>query len=130
MTTSSDNKYSPSGAGHGSYVSYSVGFLLSLFITIDAYLLVSHQDQLIHGGLTVATIITLAIAQLFVQLICFLHLGRGSKPRWNLIAFCFAALVVLIVVFGSIWIMSNLNYHAMSPADTNSYVSHDEGIKR
>lgn len=98
-------------AGHGSYVSYTIGFLLSIALTLAAYFLV--VDKLLAGSALVAAIMGLAVAQLFVQLVFFLHLGRESKPRWNLMVFGFAVLVVAIVVLGSIWIMENLDYNMM-----------------
>jgi cytochrome o ubiquinol oxidase subunit IV len=110
----------------GTLISYIVGFVLSLVLTLTAYLLVSHH-VLTAGPLT-AAIAGLAVIQLLVQLILFLHLGSEPKPRWNLVVSLFAALVVVIVVFGSLWIMNNLNYH-MSPSNTDKYIIQDEGVK-
>lgn len=94
----------------GSYLSYATGFILSLLLTVLAYYVVT---QKLYTSLSQIFVIIagLAIIQLFVQLVFFLHLGRESKPRWNVAVFVFAALVVLIIVFGSIWIMNNLNYN-------------------
>lgn len=111
----------------GSLKSYVTGFLLSLLLTFVAYWLVVEQD--ISGGSLVAAILVLAVLQLLVQLVFFLHLGRESRPRWNLLAFLFAGLVVLIIVVGSIWIMNNLNYNMMSPQTTDKHIIEDEGIK-
>jgi cytochrome o ubiquinol oxidase operon protein cyoD len=71
----------------------------------------------------------LALAQAIAQLVWFLHLGHESAPRWKLVAFAFMLLVLVILIVGSIWIMNNLNYHTMSPADTTTFIIHDEGIK-
>jgi cytochrome o ubiquinol oxidase subunit IV len=70
----------------------------------------------------VAVIIVLAVSQLFVQLLFFLHLSRESRPRWNLIVLLFAAMVLLIVVLGSLWIMNNLNYHHPNQDQINKYI--------
>lgn len=112
----------------GTFKSYLTGFLLSMILTLAAYLLVI--NQVISGWVLVATIIVLGVVQLVVQLLFFLHLSQESKPRWNLLVLAFAVLVVLIVVVGSLWIMSNLNYHQMSPQELNSTILHDEGIKK
>jgi len=106
-------------AGHGSYLSYTVGFVLSIVFTLAAYFLV--VDKILSGRQLVLAIVGLAVAQLFVQLVFFLHLGRESRPRWNQMTFWFAALVVVIVVFGSIWIMENLDYNMM-PEEMNRYM--------
>jgi cytochrome o ubiquinol oxidase operon protein cyoD len=59
---------------------------------------------------------TLAIAQLLVQLFCFLHLGQESKPRWNLVALVFALFIVVVLVGGTLWIMHNLGHGQMQNA--------------
>ncbi len=118
--------------GHGSFKSYVTGFGLSLVLTLLAYILVVDGSR--PANTIIAAIIVLAVMQLFVQLYFFLHLARESKPRWNLTALLFAALVVGIVVIGSLWIMRNLNYshqhgNDRSPSDASRYIVEDELIK-
>lgn len=113
------------GTGQGTFKTYIVGFGLSLILTLVAFGAVS-RNLMNRTGLLVL-IFSLAIIQLIVQLVFFLHLGRESRPRWNLIVFQFMLLVLLILVFGSLWIMSNVNYHA-TPKDIDSYVQEEEGI--
>ncbi len=113
---------------HGSVRSYTIGFVLSLVLTLTAYLLV--VNDVFSSWTLVGVLATLAITQLVVQLIYFLHLGRESRPRWNLTVMSFAVMVVVILVFGSLWIMKNLQYnhtHTMSPSDTTKFIIHDEG---
>lgn len=115
---------------HGSVKSYSIGFALSLLLTGAAYIIADRQ--LSDGWTLIYTLAALAVTQLFVQLYFFLHLGRESKPRWNFTAFCFAAMVVVIVVFGSLWIMQNLDYLHGNDAtvDQNSrQIIKDEGYQ-
>lgn len=114
-------------SGLGSYSTYITGFILSIILTLLAYFMVT-QKLYTSVGQVIAIIAGLAIVQLFVQLIFFLHLGRESKPRWNVTVFVFAAIVVLTVVFGSIWIMNNLNYN-MSHS-SYKFISKDELIKQ
>lgn len=107
---------------------YVIGFLGSLAITIVAYVLVT--QQLMAGfGLLIA-IMGLAFLQLVLQLVCFLHLGEERGPRWNLAAFLFMGLVLLIVVGGSLWIMHHLNYNMMTPQQTDEYMikQHSKGF--
>lgn len=96
---------------HGSYLSYTIGFILSIALTLAAYFLV--VEKILTGTQLMLAIVSLAVVQLLVQLVFFLHLGRESSPRWNQMVFWFAAGVVLIVVIGSIWIMENLDYNMM-----------------
>ena len=74
----------------------------------------------------ITAIIFLAVVQLVVQLVFFLHLGRERQPRWNLLAFAFMAIVLLILVLGSLWIMNNLNYH-MTQTDMLHYLNNQGG---
>lgn len=107
----------------GSYVS---GFLLSIALTVEAYLLtVSHTFS---SHVLMIVVLLLAIVQLLVQLLFFLHLDRAAKSPWNIIIFLFMGLVVSILVFGSLWIMQNLNYHMQSPAKTDQYMQRNEGL--
>src|SRR5581483_1048301 len=87
-------------------IPYISGFAVSLFLTLEAYLLVAHHE--LSRKLLIGTAAALAIIQFMVQLILFLHLGRETKPRWKLVVFLFMVMVVLVLVFGSIWIMYSL----------------------
>jgi len=108
--------------------SYIVGFVLSIATTLIAYLAVVYhvwpKNELI--GL----IVVLAVIQLCVQLLFFLHLSHEKGTRWKLITFLFALLVVAIIVVGSLWIMHNLNYNMMNmtPAEQLQYMQQNEGI--
>lgn len=114
---------------HATPAGYVVGFSLSLYLTIVAYWLTVHRsfDAYFLG----VAIITLALMQFCVQAWFFLHIGRESRPRWNLLIFSFMVLAVAIIVIGSLWIMANLDYHhSLSPADTNQEIIKDEGVQR
>jgi cytochrome o ubiquinol oxidase operon protein cyoD len=108
---------------NGTFRSYVTGFILSVVFTISAYLLVRHHA--LDPRNLVILIVLLAMIQFIVQLIFFLHLGRESKPRWKLFVLIFMIFVVSILVFGSLWIMGNLNYR-MSPQQMNTYMT-DQG---
>ncbi len=76
----------------------------------------------------VYTIVALALLQALAQLVFFLHLGGDSTSHWDLIVFFFMALVTLILVFGSLWIMYSLNGRMMNPMDMDHYMIHQQGI--
>ncbi|CAX58531.1 MULTISPECIES: cytochrome o ubiquinol oxidase subunit IV [Erwinia] len=100
------------GASHGSVKSYMIGFILSIILTAIPFWMV------MDGGASKATIlgvvIVCAIVQVLVHLVYFLHLNTSSEERWNLVAIVFSAIIILIVVVGSLWIMWNLNYNMMA----------------
>ncbi|MDO8517817.1 MAG: cytochrome C oxidase subunit IV family protein [bacterium] len=81
---------------------YTIGFALSLLLTMAAFLFIQ-----IHF------IIICAILQIFVQLFFFLHVGRKEKPRWNLTVLVFACIIVGILVGGTLWIMGNVQHNTM-----------------
>ena len=121
------------GAVRGTTTSYVSGFILSLILTLTAYFVVVQQNDSAQPKFSYQYIVTfiliLALVQLFVQLLFFLHLDRESRPRWNLMVASFALTVVLILVLGSLWIMHNLDYHHMeSPAATDKAIIQDEGV--
>jgi cytochrome o ubiquinol oxidase operon protein cyoD len=115
----------------GSVRSYIFGFILSIALTLGAYIpVVLHQSSgriLFSYELLVPLIFSLAVMQLFVQLIFFLHLGHEKGPRWNLIFLVATVSIILLVVLGSIWIMYHLNYRMM-PKEMGPYMEKEEMI--
>ena len=95
--------------GHGTLKSYIIGFILSILLTVVPYLIV--VNHVFTSSTVIASVVLLAILQLLVQLVFFLHLNTESKPRWNLTAFVFSALIVAILVAGTMWIMYHLDYN-------------------
>jgi cytochrome o ubiquinol oxidase operon protein cyoD len=103
---------------HGSYKAYFIGFILSLILTLISFGLVVTKA---FSGQTLLYIISgLALTQAVVQLIFFMHVGQEEKPRWGLIIFYFMVVILVIIVFGTLWIMNDLNMRMM-PMD----MSHD-----
>lgn len=96
---------------HGTVRSYIIGFILSIVLTIIPFMIVA--QQWLTGSVLYLTIVVLALLQLFVQLVFFLHLNLREEGRWNLLAFAFTAIVVIILVVGTLWIMYNLDYYMM-----------------
>lgn len=90
------------------FKAYFLGLIFSLALTLMAYFLV--LKRLLVGSGLIAAIVGLGIVQMAVQLHFFFHLATESKPRWNLLLFLFMLLVLIVIVFGSLWIMYNLNY--------------------
>lgn len=109
---------------------YITGFILSIILTMAAFL--SIEYHWLDRTSAIALIIVLALVQLVVQLLFFLHLGQEGNPRWNLMIFGFMLGIVSILVFGSLWIMHNLNYNHdhRTPDQTNSFIIKDEGIRK
>ncbi len=105
------NQTSSHGMTQGSYTSYTIGFALSVALTLAAYLLV--KEKVAEGYLLYGMIVLLGIIQVGVQMRFFLHLGEEPKPQWNVLSFIFMLLVIFILVIGTLWIMYNLDYRTM-----------------
>lgn len=94
-----------------SYKPVAIGFFVSLICTLAAYFIVS--KQVMSTSFAMPLVAVLGLLQTLFQVVFFFHIGKESKPRWNLLMFLFMALVVFLIVGGSIWIMYNLNYNTM-----------------
>jgi cytochrome o ubiquinol oxidase operon protein cyoD len=98
--------------GHGSTRGYIIGFVLSVVLTAVPFWLV--MTGVLPGMVATALIIfALALVQILVHVVFFLHLDTRSEGGWTLIAFIFTAVIVVIAIAGSIWIMYHLNTNMM-----------------
>jgi len=94
--------------------SYLIGLGLAVLLTVASFW--AAQTHLIYGPGVAPALVTLAIAQMGIHLVFFLHLTTAPDNTNNVLALAFGVLVVAFVVFGSLWIMGHLN-HMMAPMD-------------
>ena len=95
-----------------SYLTYTVGLGLAIIATIASFV-VAQTNLLWPPGIPVGLIV-LALAQIGVHLVFFLHLGSGPDSTNNVLALAFGVLIVFLVITGSVWIIANLNSNMMS----------------
>jgi cytochrome o ubiquinol oxidase operon protein cyoD len=95
----------------GSLATYTAGLGFALLLT-GASFMVSQTDLLWPPGVP-AGLAVLAIAQMGVHLVFFLHIGTGPDNTNNVLALAFGLLVVTLIVSGSLWIMAHLNANMM-----------------
>jgi cytochrome o ubiquinol oxidase subunit IV len=93
---------------------YLVGLGLAVLLTATSFF-IAGTDLVWQPSIPVA-IIVLAIAQMGVHLVFFLHITTGPDNANNVLALAFGLLIVFLVIAGSLWIMANLN-HNMMPMD-------------
>lgn len=98
--------------------SYVTGFLLSIFLTIIPYVMVT--ERLFGKASLIFGVTFFAIAQLIVQIVFFLHLPAKQKPYWNIVVFMYTLIIVAFLVVGSLWIMYHLNTNMMGVSPFNS----------
>ena len=93
---------------------YLVGLGLAILLTATSFFIAG--TNLVWQPSIPVAIIVLAIAQMGVHLVFFLHITTGPDNTNNVLALAFGLLIVFLVIGGSLWIMSNLN-HNMMPMD-------------
>lgn len=93
---------------------YCIGLGLAAILTIAAFVLPS--TGLVYGPAIPVALVALAIGQMGVHLVFFLHITTGPDNVNNVLALAFGLLIVGLVLIGSIWIMAHLNAEMMSPA--------------
>ncbi len=101
--------------GHGTRRSYLIGFLLSVVLTAVPFWLVM-TGAMGNREATVAAIFLMAAVQMVVHVVCFLHVTRDAEAGWTLVALIFTAVLLLILIIGSLWIMYHLNMNMMPMA--------------
>ena len=75
------------------------------------------DTNLIWGPGIPILLVVLAVAQMGVHLVFFLHIGTGPDNTNNILALAFGVLIVALVLIGSLWIMANLNANMMMPME-------------
>ncbi|MGH8159894.1 MAG: cytochrome o ubiquinol oxidase subunit IV [Rhodanobacter sp.] len=97
---------------HGSFGSYVIGYIAAMLLTIAAFVVARSTDMAPFS--IEAALAVLAIAQMLVHLIFFLHINTAPAQKTNVMAFAATMLIIAIVIIGSMWIMAHLN-HNMVP---------------
>lgn len=93
---------------------YLAGLGLATLLTVVSFV-VAGTTLVWEPSIPIALFV-LAIAQMGVHLVFFLHIGTGPDSTNNVMALAFGVLIVLLLLFGSLWIMAHLN-HMMPPMD-------------
>jgi len=105
----------PSEAGtlHG-ITGYVIGLLLAVGLSAVSFWI--GPSHLVWAPSIPVALIVLAIAQMGVHLVFFLHITTGRDNTNNVLALAFGILIVFLVLTGSLWIMANLDRN-MRPID-------------
>jgi cytochrome o ubiquinol oxidase operon protein cyoD len=92
---------------------YTIGLFLAAGLTATSFW-VANTSLLWPPGVPLGLAV-LAIAQMGIHLVFFLHITTGPDNTNNVLALAFGILIVALVVAGSLWIMANLNEN-MTPS--------------
>lgn len=93
---------------------YTIGLLLALILTATSFW-VANTSLLWPGGVGLGLAV-LAIAQMGIHLVFFLHMTSGPDSTNNILALAFGLLIVFVVVVGTMWIMADMNQNMMMPS--------------
>jgi cytochrome o ubiquinol oxidase subunit IV len=110
------------GAPYGTLI-YTIGLALAVILTVTSFWVA--DTTLLWGPGIPLGLAVLAVAQMGVHLVFFLHITTGRDNTNNVLALAFGVLIVILVVAGSLWIMSSLNENMMpGPELTNLQMQH------
>jgi cytochrome o ubiquinol oxidase operon protein cyoD len=105
----------PLGPPQSEVLVYTIGLALAVLLTATSFW-VANTSLLWAPGVALGLGV-LAIAQMGIHLVFFLHITTGSDSTNNVLALAFGMLIVFLVIAGSLWIMTNLNDNMMAPAE-------------
>ena len=90
---------------------YVIGFALAIVLTIASFWVT--RTNFIYGPALAVALLVLAVAQMGVHLVFFLHITTDPDNTNNVLALAFGVLIVCLVVFGSIWVMIHMNQNML-----------------
>ena len=97
---------------HASFSGYMIGFLASGFLTAIPFWLVM-GNVFDSNSTTAMVILGFAVVQILVHMVYFLHMNFQSEGGWNMLSLLFTAVLLFITLFGSLWVMYNMNVRMM-----------------
>ncbi len=104
-------------------LAYIIGLGFALVLTGVSFWVAS--TSLLWGPGIAVGLVVLAIAQMGVHLVFFLHITSGPDNTNNVLALAFGVLIVFLVMIGTIWIMAHMNANmAPMPELTNLQMQH------
>jgi cytochrome o ubiquinol oxidase operon protein cyoD len=96
------------GVPHATLKGYLTGFILSVILTVIPFWMVMTK-ALASNDATTYIILALAVVQIFVHVIYFLHMNSSSEHGWNMLALIFTMVIVVIALAGSLWVMYHMH---------------------
>jgi cytochrome o ubiquinol oxidase subunit IV len=91
---------------------YILGLVIATALTAASFWAVG-SDMIYREGAAVALLV-LAVAQMGIHLVFFLHITTSPDNANNVLALAFGVLIVFLVVFGSLWVMGHMNHNMVS----------------
>ena len=105
----------------GAVGSYLLGLGLATLLTAVSFFVAG--ATLVWAPSIPVALVVLAIAQMGVHLVFFLHITTGPDNTNNVMALAFGVLIVFVLMAGTIWVMTTMN-HNMMPMDQMMHMHH------
>ena len=100
------------GVGAKTLNIYIIGYVACIILTLLPFAVVMVPG--FFRAMTVGIIVACAVAQLLIQLVCFLRLNYNTEQaKLNVQSLALVLFTLFVVIAGSLWIMANLNYRMM-----------------
>ena len=90
---------------------YLVGLALATLLTCVSFYIA--RSTLVWQPSIPIALSVLALAQMGIHLVFFLHITSGPDSINNVMALAFGLLIVILLVFGSLWIITHLDHNVM-----------------
>jgi len=107
-----DHGHGDGGHPPSTFKGYMVGFILSVILTVIPFWMVMDRSISDPGTLGLVLLV-IAGVQVVVHMIYFLHMTPSAEGGWTMLALLFTAVILVIVLAGSVWVMYHMNINMM-----------------
>lgn len=112
MTVHAELHHDSHAPAHATRKGYLIGFVLSVILTAVPFWLVM-SGAISSKNAAASVVVALALVQIVVHMIFFLHMSARSENGWTMMALIFTLVIVGITLSGSLWVMYHLNVNMM-----------------
>jgi cytochrome o ubiquinol oxidase operon protein cyoD len=92
---------------------YLTGLGLAILLTAASFWAASGTHLIYGPGVPIALVV-LAVAQMGIHLVFFLHITTAPDNTNNVLALAFGVLIVFVLVFGTVWVMAHMDQNMLS----------------
>ncbi|WP_066272272.1 cytochrome o ubiquinol oxidase subunit IV [Hydrogenophaga palleronii] len=108
---------------HSTFSGYMIGFVLSVVLTAIPFWLV--MNNVITNRTTAVLVLGgLAVLQILVHMVYFLHMNGKVEGGWTLLSTIFTVVFVAIAIAGTLWVMFHMNSNMMPSHEMHGQLLH------
>jgi cytochrome o ubiquinol oxidase operon protein cyoD len=95
---------------------YVLGLALAVALTLASFWVA--RTHILYGPSVPVALVALAVAQMGIHLVFFLHITTAPDNTNNILALAFGVLIVFVLVFGTVWVMAHMNHNMVPMQNT------------